>query len=184
MSTDRTAAVCERVMVTDEPRTGAFEDFFMAEFPRLVTMLTAWTGDRQTAEDLAQEALVQAESDWNRVAVLDSPGTWVRRVALNRSLNERRRRGRERGAVGRLTTVRFDASCDVGEVDDDVVWAAVRVLPLAQRQAVVLRYVDDLPLTQIAEVMGCREGTVKTHLQRGRTALGDLLGRTRRAETD
>lgn len=58
-----------------------FEEFFLVEYPRLVPMLSAWCGDRETAQDLAQDALVQAEARWSDVAVLDSPGAWVRRVA-------------------------------------------------------------------------------------------------------
>ena len=112
VSTGHAAAVCERVMVTDEPRTTTFEEFFLVEYPRLVPMLTAWCGDRETARDLAQDALVQAEARWTDVAVLDNPGAWVRRVALNRSSNEARRRRREAAAVGRLGRRAADPTAD------------------------------------------------------------------------
>lgn len=160
--------------MTDGPPTTSFDAFFVAEFPRLVSMLTAWCGDRPTAEDLAQDALLQAQRRWSTVAQLDQPGTWVRRVALNRSKNEARRRRRERDAITRLRHAPPAPADGVSSTDDDL-WARVRALPRNQRDALVLHYVDDLPLADIARVLGCREGTVKTHLQRGRQRLATHL---------
>ena len=160
-------------MMHDELRTAPFDEFFLAEFPRLVSMLTAWCGDRSVAEDLAQDALFQAHRNWATVASLDRPGTWVRRVALNRSSNEGRRRRRERAAMSRLrTTPQTEV---VIPTADDQLWARVRSLPAAQRDATIMRYVDDLPLADIAAVLGCSDGTVKTHLQRARRTLAAHL---------
>lgn len=156
----------------DEARTETFDDFFVAEFPRLVSMLSAWCGDRSVAEDLAQDALLQAHRNWTTVGALERPGTWVRRVALNRSSNERRRRRRERAAISRLRPT--TDSIGVSPTDEQL-WARVRSLPRAQRDATVLRYVDDLALSDIAAVMGCSDGTVKTHLQRARRSIADHL---------
>lgn len=160
-------------MVHHDVQAPTFDEFFLAEFPRLVSMLTAWCGDRLVAEDLAQDALLQAHRNWSTVIALDRPGTWVRRVALNRSSNEGRRRRRERAAVSRLRTdVRTDV---VIPTADDQLWSRVRALPAAQRDATIMRYVDDLPLADIAAVLGCSDGTVKTHLQRARRTLADHL---------
>lgn len=157
----------------DELRTATYDEFFLAEFPRLVSMLTAWNGDRSVAEDLAQDALLQANRNWATVASLDRPGTWVRRVALNRSSNEGRRQRRERAAISRLRT---DPPAEVViPTADDQLWARVRSLPAAQRDATIMRYVDDLPLADIATVLGCSDGTVKTHLQRARHTLAAHL---------
>ena len=96
------AAVCEGC---DEVRPRGdvwYDEFFFEEFPRLVAMLTAWAGSRALAQELAQDALLQAQRRWVDVASLDSPRAWVRRVALNRSANEGRRRRRQRAAVRRL----------------------------------------------------------------------------------
>jgi RNA polymerase sigma-70 factor, ECF subfamily len=156
-------------IMSSEPLTASYEQFFVTEFPRLVSMLTAWCGDRPTAEELAQDALLEAHRHWSTVASLDRPGAWVRRVALNRSSNEGRRQRRERAAMSRL---RANEPIDpMSASADDQLWAHVRSLPPAQRDATILRYVDDLALTDIATVLGCREGTVKTHLQRARRSL-------------
>lgn len=161
-------------MATDDV-TSTFDAFFTEEFPRLVSMLTAWSGSRSVAEDLAQDALVQAQQQWPRVSRLDNPGTWVRRVALNRSKNEGRRQTRERRAFGRIAAA--PVRVEQPGVPDAELWAQVRMLPARQRDAIVLRYVDDLSLADIAQVLGCSEGTVKTHLQRGRAALSTTRGR-------
>ena len=78
-------------MTHDDVQTATFGEFFLAEFPRLVSMLTPLSGDRAVAEDLAQDALLQAHRNWATVVALERPGAWVRRVALNRSSNEGRR---------------------------------------------------------------------------------------------
>jgi RNA polymerase sigma factor (sigma-70 family) len=117
--------------------------------------------------------LLQAQQRWADVAALDSPGAWVRRVALNRSANEGRRRRRERAAIRRLRARVL--SPEEPALVDDGLWTRVRDLSPSQRDAVVLRYVDDLALVEIALVMGCAEGTVKKHLQRARSALAAYI---------
>jgi RNA polymerase sigma-70 factor, ECF subfamily len=161
------------MMVHHDVQTPTFDEFFLAEFPRLVSMLTAWCGDRSVAEDLAQDALVQAHRNWATVSALDRPGTWVRRVALNRSSNE----GAGGGANERPCPDSMSTSATRSRVPtaDDQLWEHVRALPATQRDATIMRYVDDLPLADIAAVLGCRDGTVKTHLQRARRTLASHL---------
>lgn len=150
-----------------------FESFFLAEYPGLVTLLRVWCDDRLAAEDLAQDALMRAEADWSRVRELDKPGAWVRRVALNQAKNERRRLHRQDRALARLDR---EGPVVGTERSDAYLWALVRRLSPSQRTAIVLHYVDDLPLAEIAVVLGCSVGTVKTHLQRGRHRLARSLG--------
>lgn len=156
----------------ESDETATFESFFLTEYPRLVALLLVWTDSRPTAEDLAQDALIRAEADWERVRGLDTPAAWVRRVAVNRSMNERRRMRRQHRALGRIDR---PAVSSVDEADDGALWAAVRQLSDKQRTAIALYYVDDLPVDEIASVLGCSVGTVKTHLQRGRRRLAELL---------
>jgi DNA-directed RNA polymerase specialized sigma24 family protein len=132
------------MMVHHDVQTPTFDEFFLAEFPRLVSMLTAWCGDRS-----------------------------VPRISLNRSSNEGRRRRRERAALSRL---HVDERTEITvPTADDQLWEHVRALPATQRDATIMRYVDDLPLADIAAVLGCRDGTVKTHLQRARRTLASHL---------
>src|SRR4051812_26802776 len=85
-----------------EARTSGFERFFREEYPRLVILLVAVTGDRAVAEELAQEALLRAHVRWDRIIRYDRPGAWVRRVALNLASHHRRRRRSEQGAFDRI----------------------------------------------------------------------------------
>lgn len=88
--------------LTLEVAAADFDAFFTVEYPRLVVLLTAATGHRPVAEDLAQEALVRVHQRWSRVSRYDRPGAWVRRVALNLAANSRARSRSERRAFDRL----------------------------------------------------------------------------------
>ena len=152
----------------------SFDDFFRTEYPRLVPMLHAVLGDRSRAEDLAQEALAAAQRAWAKVGGYDRPGAWVRRVALNRASNVRRSRGREAVALRRLGP--SDPATAETLLGDENLWRLVRELPDQQRFAVALHYVEDRPIADIAAVLGCSEGAVKTHLSRARATLARRLG--------
>jgi RNA polymerase sigma-70 factor (ECF subfamily) len=169
------------MVVAARDGTVTFERFFRDEYPRLVPMLHAVTGDRQRAEDLAQEALAKAQQDWERVRTLDRPGAWVRRVALNASSNVRRRRGREVAALRRV-----GRAAEIGDVPaeaDPDLWRLVRRLPEQQRWAVALHYVEDRPVAEVAAVLRCSEGSVKTHLSRARATLARQLDDIRKEAT-
>lgn len=155
--------------MTAQRGTQKFEDFYRDEYRRLVPVIAALLGDRAGAEDVVQEALVEAQRRWASVDGFDKPGAWVRRVALNRASNVHRRSGREHRALTRLRVVRAESASDA--LPDDRLWSLVRDLPDQQRRAVVLHYVGDLSVADVADVMECSEGTVKTHLSRARAHL-------------
>jgi RNA polymerase sigma-70 factor, ECF subfamily len=159
------------MMVQAPDATTAYERFYGEELPRLVPMLHAFAGDRGRAEDLAQEALSRAHREWATVSAYDRPGAWVRRVALNLASNAARRNRREERALRRVRSV------DTFELPaaDLHLWALVRQLPDQQRAAVVLHYVEDRSVAEVAEVLEISEGTVKTHLSRARAALAVRL---------
>jgi RNA polymerase sigma-70 factor (ECF subfamily) len=148
----------------------AFEPFYAREFPRMVDLAYALSGSRLAAEDLAQEAMIAAHKDWQRVGRLDRPGAWVRRVVMNRSASLYRRRLAELRAIARLGPLRGAAPA-VLDIESGEFWEAVRRLPERQAQAVALHYLDSLTVSEIADAMGCAENTVKVHLHRGRNAL-------------
>jgi RNA polymerase sigma-70 factor (ECF subfamily) len=140
-------------------------------------MVHALLGDRGRAEDVAQEALAAAQQAWPTVSRYERPGAWVRRVALNRASNVRRRRGREVVALRRADAApeRIEAVPDAG---DERLWRHVRELPEQQRFAVILYYVEDRSVAEVAGILQCSEGSVKTHLSRARAALARALGDT------
>lgn len=158
-------------MVTAPEHPLTYEEFFADEYPRLVPMLHALTGDRGRAEDLAQEALARAHRDWHRISGFERPGAWSRRVAINLAANHARSSRREKRALRRVDEP------PPGQLSpaDEQLWALVRELPDQQRAAVVLHYVDDLSVARVAEILEVGDGTVKTHLSRARAALARRL---------
>lgn len=163
--------------VTLEVSAADFDAFFTLEYPRLVVLLTAVTGRRAVAEDLAQEALVRAHERWSRVARYDRPGAWVRRVGLNLAANARARSRSERRAFERVAGQRPPPEPAAPDPDRDGFWATVRRLPERQAAAVTLYYLEDRAVAEVAAVLGCAEGTAKAHLHKGRASLARLLDR-------
>ena len=134
--------------------------FCEAEHPRLVGALSLYCGDVQVAEELAQEAIAHAIRDWARIRTKSSPAAWVHRIALNLAHLYFRRKGAERRAKERLQVIAAEEP-DGDNATAASVRAAVAELPRRQRQALVLRHFLDLPVVQVADLMGCSEGTVK-----------------------
>jgi RNA polymerase sigma-70 factor (ECF subfamily) len=143
-----------------------FEAFFRAEFPSLVGALSVAVG-RDEAADVVQEAFVRANARWGRVRRMDHPAAWVRRVALNLVTDDHRKRLRRR-RLDPLLDVR--TTCVQVPEDRDLA-EALAALPPRQRLAVVLHYLVDLPIHQVAFELGVTEGTVKATLHRARASL-------------
>jgi RNA polymerase sigma factor (sigma-70 family) len=153
----------------------AFDEFAGRERPALVAFAWSLTGSLAVAEELAQEAIVAAWQDWDRIGTYDKPGAWARRVVANRASTRRRQVGREGRALSRLAGRRHDDQVELPEADA-ALWAAVRLLPERQAQAVALYYLEDRPVAEIGEVLGCAENTVKAHLHKARLSLARTLG--------
>ena len=146
--------------------------FVDTEYPRVVAAVAMATGDRDNAEDAVQEAMVKA---WQRRDEIETLGAWITVAATNKALSGIRTRGAERRATERL-----EARLRTGpsqETDDDPLGLRdiVELLPLRQRQAVVLHYYLDQSVHDCAEAMGTSQGTVKTSLHRARAALQRAL---------
>jgi RNA polymerase sigma-70 factor (ECF subfamily) len=153
-------------------RTG-FERFVRHERRALLALAFALCSDRGVAEDLVQDALLEAYRRWDRIAGYDDPAAWARRVVVTRATSRWRRNKSELRALERFAarTQSNASDTDAGEL----FWTAVRTLPERQAQMVVLRYVDDLDVAAIARVMECAEGTVKATLHQARRALSTRL---------
>jgi RNA polymerase sigma-70 factor (sigma-E family) len=152
-----------RSQIPHEPPNGfelAFEDLYRLAYRVAFRML----GDRGDAEDVAQEALARAALRWSRLE--DRPEGWVTRVASNLAIDRIRHRGRTSSVINRPLGL---VDPHIGERQDLV--NGLRRLPRRQREAVVLRYLADFSEADVAIVMKCSEGTVKSHCARGLTAL-------------
>ncbi len=150
-----------------------FDDFFVANYDRLVRSLTAMTGDREQARDAVQDAFVKASARWRRISRYDDPVGWVRRVAINRSRDlhrsEQRRRRREQRVTSGQPRDEPDRSTDLA--DSMRLAELFGRLPDQQRRAASLFYVEQLPVAEIASVLGLSVGAVKFHLSRARANL-------------
>lgn len=150
-----------------------FDAFFRAQYRSVVRLSYSLCGSLSVAEELAQEAFITAHRQWRRVESFDRPDLWVRRVVINRSISHRRRQASERRAFERLRARRREPDQPV--VADEAVWQALRELSPRQAQVLALFYVEDQPLSVVAEILQLGEETVKTHLKRGRAALAAKL---------
>ncbi len=149
----------------------SFDEFYSNAAARLVRHSYALTGDLAEAQDIAQEAFARAWQRWPAVRECDSPEAWVRRVATNLAASRWRRIRVARAAAGQ------PAQQHAPEVSTDTVAlvCGLRTLPERQRTVLVLHYMCDLSVDQIASELGCPSGSVKSWLSRGRTALAEAV---------
>jgi len=161
--------------VAEARRVETFEDFFHANYERLLRAMYLATGNRHEAEDLAQDAMARVLERWDRVREIEDPVGYVFRVALNR-----RRSLLRRVAVAIRRTPPSDSEPAIEpttSVDDrDAIRRALRVLPDNQREALVL--CDWLGMTdaEAGEVLRASAGAVRTRLHRARAAMRESLG--------
>ena len=150
-----------------------FDQFYRSEYRAVVGLAFALSGSRMVAEDIAQDAFMAAHKAWERVGYFDKPEAWVRRVTANLAVSHVRTKVREAKAVARLKS-RQDYLPRL-PAEDAHFWKEVRALPKRQAQAVALHYLEDLPVADIAEVLGCSSATVKVHLHKARARLARRL---------
>jgi len=149
-----------------------FERFYRASYQPLVRVLIPVVLDVHAAEEVAQEAFLRAYKDWPKVSGYEDPRGWLYRVAMRLAISRWRRL---RTASAALT--RYGAPADVDSTDEVSlsVLAALRKLPLPQRQALVMHHMLGIPVAEIAAELGVPIGTMKARLSRGRSALAPLL---------
>jgi len=145
---------------------GDFESLYTALYGPLVRLARLTSADTVPAEEIVQDAFVQLYRRWTsvrepaaylRIAVVNGCRSWGRRRSLQRRQSPQRRP--ELALEGDALAVR----------------EALRVLSPRQRAAIVLRYFEDLPEAEIARVLGCRPGTVKSLLSRSIAKLKGAL---------
>jgi len=159
----------------DAPRTRSAEALdlgavFDANAAALYRTILAYTGGRgDLAEDAVAEAFARAAAQ--PTAKLRDPVAWLYRVAFNAANDELCSSDLKRAGSVAAEPIEAVAPPDVSELIE-----ALRTLPLRERAAVVLFYVLDLPVADVAKRMGVASPTVRVHLMRGRRRLRTLLG--------
>lgn len=151
-----------------------FAQLYQENYRPLVLVAYAMTNDLGDAEDLAQEAFAVAYRRRRAVAETEAPAAWLRTVVVNLA----RKRWRRRSLLHRLLVQRHreessppaDLAAEHAELH-----AAIRGLDEERRAVVVLHYLADLPVEEVAAVLRVPVGTVKSRLSRARAALGQRL---------
>jgi RNA polymerase sigma-70 factor (ECF subfamily) len=146
-------------------------------YPRLVVVLYAACGNQADAEDAAQEAFVQALRNQRKFLRLDNPEGWLRTVALNHLRNGWRHRGVVRRLRDKVPGPQQELELGPEHV---AILAALAELDAPHREVVVLHYLADLSVAEIAATLDIAEGTVKSRLSRGRGRLATLLAEEER----
>lgn len=146
-----------------------YSDFCRVQYPSLLAVITVVTRDRWAAEDIAQEALARAWTHWSRVARMDEPAGWTRHVALNLARSHLRRRRVASFARPFDRPIAADILSEA--VADSALMTALSFLTPRQRAAVAWRYLNDLPIHEVASIMRCKEGTVRALTSQGMTRL-------------
>ena len=165
-------------LMTDT-RPATFEEFLDHRLGALLRYATVLTCDPHLAEDLVQDVLVRAQPRWNRIGGLDAPEAYVKRMVLNAFLSWRRRRAsRHSPLTGEIVLAVPDAT---GAVDErDAMLRRIAGLPPRQRAVIALRYYENRSDAEIAELLGCSEVTVRSHISRALAALRvGMTGATR-----
>ncbi len=170
-------AVGSRPVAARPARAADVEALFDARYPALCRLALFITDDRHLAEEIVMDAFLRVLTSWTRIRDVDRIDAYMHRAVVNLSRNALRRRRFEHRANS-LAHARASAEShapaeEYAEVE--AVARAVRALPRRQRAAVVLRYYGDLTEVQVAAVLGCSVGTVKSQLAKARAALGRHL---------
>ena len=157
--------------VSAHRRDDEFRAFYVTAFPDVAGYCLALTGDAGLADELAQEALVAVYVRWTR---LHTPRGYAFRVARNLVNTHWRKRSRELATWSELAEHAVPAP-----ETDGALWDAVRRLPEPYRDVVVLHYLYDLPVADVATAIRRPAGTVKRRLHEGRALLASALEGTR-----
>ncbi len=139
------------------------------------------TGDRVDAEELVQDTLVRLYPNWGRVQAAEVPLAYVRRSLTNNFLNGRRRRSAGDLLFAEPPERAYEPDLGSQLSDRQLVRRLLDGLPARQRAVLVLRFFEDLEDAEIASIIGCRRGTVRSIVSRG---LQQLRAETERPATD
>jgi RNA polymerase sigma-70 factor (sigma-E family) len=158
----------------DEQARQDFAAFAAARSGALIRVAYVLTGDQHAAEDLLQSALTRAAAHWGRIHT--APEAYVRQIMYREQVSWWRRRDR-RPETAMAQPPEPPAGAPAASVEDRItVQDALRALPARKRAVLVLRYLEDLPERQVAEILGCSVGTVRSQTHKAIAQLRSVLG--------
>jgi RNA polymerase sigma factor (sigma-70 family) len=137
----------------------SFADLYAAEFPRLVRLATLLTGRPEAGRDVVQDAFVKLHLKW---AGVRDPAAYVRRCVVNGSRSHHRQAARDAARAQRAAA----GTESVAEIGVDHTIATLAVLSHRERAVVVLKFYEQRSEAEIADIVGCRPGSVGPTVQR------------------
>jgi RNA polymerase sigma-70 factor (sigma-E family) len=150
----------------------SFDQYVVDRLDRLLRFATALTCDPHLAQDVVQEVLLRAQRKWPHIGAMRGRDSYVHRMIVNEYLSWRRRRAARavsHAMLDQLGTPTADPATAYAE--RDAMRARIATLPRKQRAALLLRYYEDRTDAEIAEVLGCSAGTVRSHISRALSTL-------------
>jgi len=152
-----------------------YVEYVSARVPALRRLAFMLSGDGHRADDLVQQTITTLYVKWGRARTADNLDAYVRTMLVRTYLDEKRLAW-ARVRLFRETPEPPPAEEQTGSVEDrQVVRAALSRVPRRQRAVLVLRFFYDLPVEEVAAMLGCSDGTVKSQTSRGLTTLRALL---------
>jgi RNA polymerase sigma-70 factor (sigma-E family) len=152
-----------------------FTAFVRSRSEHHLRMATLLTGSPDAAEDLVQASLLKLYRVWPRIDTSSDPDAYLRRIIVNTRRSWWRARWRQETPVPEVPEATAGGDAAERHAVGTLVRQALGRLPRQQRAVLVLRYCEDLPETEVAALLGCSAGTVKTHAHRGLRALRESL---------
>ncbi|TCC19591.1 SigE family RNA polymerase sigma factor [Kribbella speibonae] len=162
-------------MMNDVGPVLSYVDLVRASERRLLRLGVMLAGNEHTAEDLVQTVLARAHRKWERISGLDRPEAYLRTMVVNEFLSWRRLL--KNNEVLLAEPIERPAHDDLGlrQAQRDATWQLLARLPRKQRAVLVLRYYEDLPDAEIAEVLGVAAATVRSNAARALATLREHL---------
>jgi RNA polymerase sigma-70 factor (sigma-E family) len=163
--------------VDDVTAPPTFEEYAALRMPALLRYAAVLTGDHQLAQDIVQEVLARAYAHWRRISRTDAPDRYVRRMVTNEFLSWRRRPASRALPIGEVADHRRPAwaaeppDTAIMHAERGALLAEIARLPRRQQAVLVLRYYEGLSDNEIADVLGCRSGTVRGYAARALATL-------------
>jgi RNA polymerase sigma-70 factor (sigma-E family) len=149
-----------------------FAEFAAGRADALIRLAYVLTGDQHAAEDLLQTALTRAAARWGRIHT--SAEAYVRQIMYREQVSWWRRRAHHRETTMADPPDRLESPVTSLEARLDL-QRALKALPAGKRAVLVLRYLEDLPEAQVADLLGCSVGTVRSQTHKAITQLRAVL---------
>jgi len=151
-----------------------YVEYVTARLPALRRLAYVLSGDSHRADDVVQQTITTLYTRWSKIRQAEHLDRYVRSMLVNTFIDERRLAWAKVRLFAEPPQREDPRSGDVE--DRSVLRAALARVPRRQQAVLVLRFIYDLPVTEVAEILGVSTGTVKSQTSHGLTALRRLLG--------